>query len=396
MLFDSGLGHQPIFFNPRHKLEKSTNNSDLTRLAAVVAPLPALRFVAFSRRFCDALRRSYAGLYAGIGGEMASFRKIDGRWRAEICVAGKRKSKRFDTKRAAQAWAVDAEREIAAPEMAGHDKTLGDMLLRYAAEVSPTKRGARHERQMISRLCADIVAAIPIRELSPADLALWRDRRLLRVSGSTVQREMNLLSNAFTVARREWLWLASSPLSDVRRPKHNPPRQRLPTRAEMDAIYYVLGYSPGGALGTKSARVGWAFAFALETAMRAGEIVAMRWGDIRGRHVHIPKTKNGHARDVPLSVAAAGLLEAMRGAGLDADTVLGLSSASLDALWRKARLAAGVDDLHFHDSRRAALTRLAEKLTVLELARMSGHRDLRILQSVYYAPDPDDLAMKLG
>ena len=54
-----------------------------------------------------------------------------------------------------------------------------------------------------------------------------------------------------------------------------------------------------------------------------------------------------------------------------------------------------VDGLNFHDMRREALTRLAAKLTVMELARVSGHRDLRILLQVYYSPDVRDLADKL-
>jgi integrase len=66
-----------------------------------------------------------------------------------------------------------------------------------------------------------------------------------------------------------------------------------------------------------------------------------------------------------------------------------------DALFRKAKARALIKDLHFHDTRREALTRLAKKFDVMELARISGHRDLRILQNVYYAPTVEDLAKKL-
>ena len=62
-----------------------------------------------------------------------------------------------------------------------------------------------------------------------------------------------------------------------------------------------------------------------------------------------------------------------------------VSAASLDALFRKARTRAQIEDLHFHDTRREALTRLSNIFDVMELARISGHRDLRILQKVYQA-----------
>lgn len=71
-----------------------------------------------------------------------------------------------------------------------------------------------------------------------------------------------------------------------------------------------------------------------------------------------------------------------------------LSTASLDALFRKARDKAGVEDLTFHDARHEAITRLAKVFDVLELARIVWHRDLRMLL-VYYNPSAEDLSGKL-
>ena len=48
--------------------------------------------------------------------------------------------------------------------------------------------------------------------------------------------------------------------------------------------------------------------------------------------------------------------------------------------------------MHFHDSRREALTRMAKKVPVETLAKISGHRDLRILLNVYYNPDMAEVA----
>lgn len=66
------------------------------------------------------------------------------------------------------------------------------------------------------------------------------------------------------------------------------------------------------------------------------------------------------------------------------------------ARWRKGCARAMVADLHFHDLRREALTRLAAKVDVLTLAKISGHRDLRILSSVYYRPSMQDVADRIG
>src|SRR3546814_4725521 len=55
---------------------------------------------------------------------------------------------------------------------------------------------------------------------------------------------------------------------------------------------------------TAMQRTGLAFLFALETAMRAGEIVGMMWPDVAEKSVTLPRTKNGDVRRVPLSKRA--------------------------------------------------------------------------------------------
>ena len=67
--------------------------------------------------------------------------------------------------------------------------------------------------------------------------------------------------------------------------------------------------------------------------------------------------------------------------------LFGISTSSLDALFRKARERSCIEGLTFHDSWHAAITRLAKKLNVLDLARMVGHRDLRMLCSGQPIPD---------
>ena len=170
---------------------------------------------------------------------------------------------------------------------------------------------------------------------------------------------------------------------------------RRPTVEETEKLLDILGYSRETPPKTASARIGAAYLFAIETAMRAGEICSLEWQHVNERHVHLPLTKNGYARDVPLSAEARRIIEQLRSLNGEGDTVFDVSTASLDALFRKAKARALIEDLHFHDTRREALTRLSKVFGVMELARISGHRDLRVLQNVYYAPSVSDLADKL-
>ena len=327
---------------------------------------------------------------------MATFRKRSGGWRAEVCIKGARRSATFTTKREAQAWAAQEETRLR-EDSAGKvpNKPFRDLLERYSREVSSKKRGAAREQKMIDVILRDPVADVSLRMLAPTDIAAWRDRRLKQVSGSTVEREMTILSHACSVARREWGWVRVNPVSDVRRPPPTAARTRRPADNESERLLHALGYSSEAPPETASARVGAAYLFAIETAMRAGEICGLEWQHVNERHVHLPRTKNGYARDVPLSAEARRIIEQLRSLNSEEGAVFGVSTASLDALFRKAKARALIEDLHFHDTRREALTRLSKLFGVMELARIGGHRDLRVLQNVYYAPSVSDLADKL-
>jgi len=95
---------------------------------------------------------------------------------------------------------------------------------------------------------------------------------------------------------------------------------------------------------------------------------------------------------VPLTRRA---VELLRQVWTDDGPLFPVSAATRDTLFRRAVLDAGLDGLHFHDSRREALTRLAVRFQPMELARISGHKDLRTLLAVYYAPAVEDLVRRL-
>jgi integrase len=179
-------------------------------------------------------------------------------------------------------------------------------------------------------------------------------------------------------------------MTGVRRPVEPPPRERLISDDERDRLLFVFG----DRLDTVTGRVGAALRLALETGMRAGELCGLTWDrvDLVRKVATLPMTKNGSARQVPLSPGAVEVLTALK--ARDSASVLSLNVQQLDAIWRKGRDKAGIADLHFHDSRATAVTRLARKLDILDLARMIGHRDLRSL-SVYYRATAEDIAKKL-
>ena len=262
---------------------------------------------------------------------------------------------------------------------------VADLMTRYCDKVSQYKRGADKE---IARVMAftrrDPLAKLPLEQLTPQAVADWRDRRLTEVTPGTVNREWNILSNACNIATKEWGWMSGNPFANVRRPKPPAPRDQVFGSSDADRI-----------LLSTTRPVADVFRFALETAMRAGEITGLCWKDVGDKVVSLPVTKNGSKRVVPLSLCARQILADLPRGEPD-QPVFRLDSAKLDREFRKARKTAGLIGHHFHDARRTALTRLATKLGPMELAKVSGHKDLKILLNTYYAPDMDAMADRLG
>lgn len=304
---------------------------------------------------------------------VATFRKRGDKWRVEIARQGVRRSNTFESKQAATAWAARQEAEI----MAGArgevpNLTVAALLKRYREEVSPGKKGARWE---IVRLTAlerdDRLAQVRLRRLDAPHVSDWQQRRLKAVSSASVRRERNLLNNVFEIAIKEWRWLGANPFKGVRRPRDGRARTRLASDDEIRKLTEAA--SPALAR---------AITFALETGMRAGEIASLTWVD--GRVAYLADTKNGEAREVPLSARA---LEAWAGG-------IPLSAGSISALFARLCGELGISGLTFHDLRATAITRLARRLDALQLAKMIGHKNPKMLM-VYYRETAADIAARL-
>ena len=320
---------------------------------------------------------------------MAYIRKRTNGWRAEVERAGVRESATFATKSAAEAWARKTESDLLARKRGALPKyTVMQALEKYAEEVTPKKRGAQWELRRISVFMAARWATKLLQDLTTADLAAWRDERLLGITPGSVRRDLTVLRSILKTAVKEWQWIDVSPLDDLEAPEENRARDRRIAWQEVRAMCRALGYVTGR-VKTKQQETALAFLLALRTAMRAGELMSLTPADVDldKRVAHLDMTKNGEARDVPLSKAAARLFGQWRGWTVD--------GASRDALFRKARARAGLEGFTFHDARAEALTRMSKKLTPFQLARVSGHKDLSILLARYYRETASEIARLL-
>lgn len=263
------------------------------------------------------------------------------------------------------------------------DLTIKEGLDRYRTQVSILKKGYAQEKYRIEQICRSFLGTKITREVTSVDIATYRDQRLQEInprtkrtlSPSTVRLEMSLLSNYFDIGRIEWGICGDNPVKNVRKPTPPPGRdRRLTSREERLILRYCHNHQN---LSLFSIVV-----IALETAMRQGEILHLTWDNInlKTRIAHLPETKNGTKRDVPLSVKARDALIRM---GVQTKgKVFGYTAEGFKSTWRFMIIKLGIQNLHFHDLRHEAISRLFElgSLDMMEVAAISGHKSLSMLK----------------
>ena len=323
---------------------------------------------------------------------MATFEKRNGAWRAKVRKSGSCLSKTFLKKSDAVQWAAETERSIVLGLAHGIDRRapLSHILKQYAREVTPLKKGSSSELLRIGVIQRHPAVEISLINLSPNHIAKYRDDRLKQVAPGTVRRELSVISHAVETARTEWGYhLPGNPVAAIRKPSEPKGRNRRLEDDEENRLTQSCAQSTNNWLLPL-------VRFAIETGMRRGELLSLEWQHVHLRlgWVHLEDTKNGESRDVPLSSRARQIL-----CDLPRDSsgrVFPVHFESLKGLWKRAISRSGITDLRFHDLRHEDTSRFFERgLNVIEVAAITGHKDLRMLQR-YTHLKAGDLAKKLG
>ena len=235
-------------------------------------------------------------------------------------------------------------------------------------------------------------------KINSETIAQFRDTRLKTVSANTVRIELALISVVFEQCRKEWGFALTNPVRGIRIPKPGKPRQRRLERGEEEALLAAC----------RTSRAYYLHSFvvlAIETGMRFGELLGIRWEHINlnSQTIYLPDTKNGHPRTVPLSTRAIEAINALPRAINGKLFNSGYQSIhnAFNLAVTKARGTQPdsnifLKGLRFHDLRHEAVTRLFEKgLNPIEVGMVSGHKTLSMLQR-YTHLRSEELVSKLA
>lgn len=323
-------------------------------------------------------------------------KRPSGKWQATVRHDGKSCSKSFTKRSDATKWA--RETEILAELGSGlhmisppsQTVTLAQVLERFRDDVVPTHRSGVNETTSINAMLRDHrqLAHTRLDELTSTDVAKWRDKRLQQVKPSTVVREMTLVQSAIQhILDTEGKPGSVNVLKQVKRPRVDDRRERRLQPGEWQRLLDVID-------NQRTPMMRPLLTLALETGMRRGELLAMQWQhvDIDRCTVLLPRTKNGHARTVPLSPTAVQVLAELPRTGLH---VLPISANAVRLAFHRFRTRAGIEDLRLHDLRHECVSRLVERgLSIAEVQMVSGHRDVSMLLR-YTHLQTADIVMKL-
>ncbi|MHB1701040.1 MAG: tyrosine-type recombinase/integrase [Acidobacteriaceae bacterium] len=351
-------------------------------------------------------------------------------------------SRTFDLLADAETWAREIEREaqrgnIAVLRQDAQRITVSEAMDRYLAGPVQAMKSAKDVRTRLSR-ARERFGEYVLSNVRGVDVSAWRDDLFGDgLAPQTVIHHLNAFSALFSFVEKDLSidLPAGNPVSKVRKPAAPPARDRRLRPGEYEALQAdrpeLLAF----------------IILAVETSMRRGELVKLRWEhvDLARRTAHLPDTKNGESRTVALSSLAVATLqslprridghvwpwktpegfscawkrhvrqarkahvlarlhEALAAEGYDADSEIRAlvykkrpPSPRTPALLEKIeKTDPFLTNLHFHDLRHEATSRLFEKgLGIMEVASMTGHKSLSMLKR-YTHIEAEKLAKKLG
>lgn len=325
---------------------------------------------------------------------MASVIKVGDRWRAQVRRKGfPTETRSFDVKSQAAAWAAKIEADMVA--LNHHDTriisnlTVADLIDRYNEEVGAVKPFGRNKVSVLAMLReslgAKLVPALTVDVL----MKYVRERHAAGAGGVTIGIDLSYLGSLLKTAKNLWrlpvdLSVTSAARSNLQYlglSAKSKERERRPTAKEIQRIKDHFAAKPRQRVPMVDL-----IQFAVETAMRAGEIIALKWDDLNeaDRTIIIrdrkhPQEKIGNDQEVPLLGESFAIVKRQR--KIEGEPrIFPVTDGTISTIFPRACKALGIDDLHFHDLRHEGVTRLFEQGYAMEQVMLvSGHRDTKML-----------------
>jgi len=315
---------------------------------------------------------------------MASIRKRNGRYQAQVRINGHSSSSSFDTRSEARAWAAGIEASLLSScrSRCGHrPHDMAEIMHHYMAKISPAKRTHKNEIIMLDAMLRESWMSIPLKELKPSHLAEYRDRRLQTIKPASFNRQFCIIVHACRIAKDEWGWIFDGGFLNIRKAKTPPPSAIR--RVNKDQLALLLDASRG----CRNKRMEHIIELAIETGLRRSELCSLIKSDVdlNNGMIKLVSTKNGFPRTIPLTGRATQAVKALMTAS-GTEHLVDITPNAIRLGFVRVRTRAGLGHIKFHDLRHEAVSRFFEMgLSPPEVASISGHRTLSQLMRYSHA-----------
>ena len=298
---------------------------------------------------------------------MSSIRKRGNKYQVQVRVQGQKITKSFNKLSHARRFGIHYENKILLGnqlQTLNKHLSLKDLINKYFNEITPLKKGKDREQQRLNRLLKEDLVNQKVYKLNTKDFIGFRNRRL-KDGNRTCRYDLALLHHIYNTAIKQWCYpISHNPLSNIQKPKCNPPRER---RLNDNELKYILYHN------FKNKNMNNIIKLAIETGMRKSEILSISKEDVKDNHILLSDTKNGNPRKIPLTIKVREIINKSK-------LPYSISSNAVRLNWSRMIKKAGIVDLHFHDLRHEAISRFFEKgLSIPEVSLISGHKDVRQL-----------------
>jgi integrase len=308
---------------------------------------------------------------------MATITKRNGKWQARVRRKGfPTQTRTFSQKTDAQRWIrhieIKIEKHELPPERPNYP-SLRQAIERYSCEVSRFKKSHEVEKYRLAKLSELSWASRPIDQINGQHLSKLRLERMNEVSPATVRKELYLISAIFEAARKEsGLNALRNPVSDIHVPSGaNPKRSRIPPE-KLLRVLKALSKS-------KHRYLPHIVTLALETGMRRGEIISLKWEQYARDEglISLDETKNGYGRHIPLTQRA---IEALEHGESQNELIFPVTANSVRLAWERMKKNNKIEGIRFHDLRHEAISRMFDSgMSAPEVASISGHKTTSML-----------------
>jgi len=323
---------------------------------------------------------------------MATVTKMkNGKWKALVRKTGfPHMSKQFELKKEAEKWAYEKERDIELKLHISKDAlnlTIGQLIERYIAEKGAKNFGRSKlgALKMLQKHLQDT----KLGQFDEQAVIRYCEKRSKTAGPSTITVELTYLGLVLKIAQQIWRLNIPNLIASARPTlsyrgfigKGNQ-RDRRPT---LDEIKQLCDYfdAKGGKMPMSDI-----IQFAIATAMRAGEIINLRWSDLDVANKCIlirdrkdPQKKIGNNQWVPLlNICGIDAFAIVQKQERTNERIFPWADGTISSLFPRACKALKIKDLRFHDLRHEACSRMSDEgFNQFEISKCSGHKDIRML-----------------